>query len=80
MPLRYTRHLVTFAGVVALGAVLAGCGGAPMPTPTASSSRSATPSPSPTAKAPVFHPDGTAAANQQYFDYVNRALNASSGL
>ena len=80
MPLRYTRHLAAVAGVVALGAVLAGCGGAPMPTPTASTSRSATPSPSPTAKAPVFHPDGSAAANQQYIDYVNRALNASSGL
>ena len=75
MPLRYTRHLATIAGVVALGAMLVGCGGAPMPTPTVSASGSATPSPSPTAKAPVFHPDGSAAANQQYFDYVNRALN-----
>jgi len=54
---------------------LAGCVGGtpkPMPVPTGSGSASpsATPAPKPT-KVPEFKPDGTAAANKQFFDYVN---------
>lgn len=75
MAMRRSRMAVATAAALAVGSLLLGCTGQPMPVPTTSASRSATPTPSPTAKPPAFHPDGTAAANQQYFDYVNRAWN-----
>lgn len=80
MAMRRSRMAVATAAALAVGGLLVGCTGQPMPVPTTSASRSPTPSPTPTAKPPVFHPDGTAAANQQYFDYVNTAWNASYGL
>ena len=67
---------VRFAATgVALMAVLAltGCIGStpkPMPVPTGSGSASPTPTPTPT-RIPEFKPEGTAAANKQFFDYVN---------
>jgi len=78
------RRRATLAGVFVLvvGLVLAGCSGDPMPTPTQRSTASAspTPKPSPTAAIPVFRPNGSAAANQQYFDYVNRTLASAQGM
>ncbi len=74
MAIRRLALTVAFTGVLAIA--LSGCGNAPMPVPTyePSSTASPTPSPTPTAKVPKFHPDGTAAANQQYFDYINAGL------
>lgn len=62
-------------GLVAV-ALLAGCvPSKPMPTPT--TSPSATPSATPTPVAPpTLKPDGTAAQNRKYFDFVN--LNYTS--
>ena len=76
--MRVARHAVACvtAGVAAL--LLTGCvSAAPTPTPTTSSS--ATPSPSASAIevpeiAPTLLPGGTALANKDYFDYVNRKL------
>ncbi len=71
---------LALVGVLALA--LSGCGGAPMPVPTLSpsSTSSPTPSPSPTAAIPKFRPDGSAAANQQYFDYVNKTWADAYGM
>jgi hypothetical protein len=58
-----------------LVSALAACGPtpSPMPVPTNSSSGSPSPTPSPSAtKIPKFHPDGTAAQNHQFFDWVNQ--------
>lgn len=68
--------------VAVLAAVLAGCvGTTPMPTPTQSESSSATPAPSSTAKPkPELRPDGSAAANKQFFDFVNAEFNATHGM
>lgn len=80
MAMRRSRMAVATAAALAVGGLLVGCTGQPMPVPTTSASRSPTPSPTPTAKPPAFHPDGTAAANQQYFDYVNLQWNRGSGM
>ncbi|MFM9878649.1 MAG: DUF6993 domain-containing protein [Rhodoglobus sp.] len=81
MVMRSGRLALAAVAVAFVAVLLSGCsGGEPMPVPSTSPSRTPTPSPSPTAKAPIFHPDGSAAANQQYFDYVNRAWNAQYGL
>lgn len=69
-------HVVTAVAAVALVSTLSACGPspAPMPVPTESSSGTASPSPSPSATyIPEFHPDGTAAANHQFFDWVNQS-------
>jgi hypothetical protein len=60
---------------VAVVALVSACGGAPMPVPSVSASASRTPSPGPTAKPPVLRPSGNAAANKEYFDYVNLSWN-----
>lgn len=69
------------AAVAALLAVgLAGCvEGPPMPTP--SSSPSATPTPTSTRNEvkPVLRPGQSAAANQQFFDAINRDLHGRAG-
>jgi len=65
---------VALAAVLAaaLGAALAGC----VPTPAATRGAS----PSPTASAvPTLDPNGTAADNLAYFDYVNKKLIAAGG-
>lgn len=41
-----------------------------MPVPTDSGSPSASPSPTP--RIPQLHPEGSAAANHQFFDYLNQ--------
>lgn len=69
------------AGAVVIAGLLAACGAqTPMPTPTSSSS---TPSPGPTSVLndlnPELRPGQPAAANQQFFDATNAALQASSG-
>lgn len=51
----------------------------PVPTPSESS-----PTPTPTSTSittkPVLHPDGSAAANKQFFDLVNKEFNAAHGM
>lgn len=66
--------------VAAAGLLLAACvQGEPMPVPTYTPSGS--PEPSASAKpVPVLRPGGTAAQNQQWFDYVNEAHFASHGM
>jgi hypothetical protein len=61
---------------------LAGCTpGKPMPLPPISVSPSASASSTPTAApVPKLHPGGTAAANQQFFDYLNGAFVAQYGM
>lgn len=77
------KTAIAATGALALAAigVLAGCGPqTPMPTPTASSS---TPSPEPTSVRnelnPVLRPGQSAAANQQFFDATNQALQSQQG-
>ncbi|MDO7882357.1 DUF6993 domain-containing protein [Salinibacterium soli] len=62
----------TLAAGAAIAVLLAGCvqEPEPMPVPTVSGSPSATPTPEPT-RIPELHPEGGAAANHQFFDYVN---------
>lgn len=52
-----------------------------MPVPTqsesASPSASATPTPKPD---PILRPDSSAAANKQFFDFVNKNFNAANGM
>ncbi|MEQ1736089.1 MAG: hypothetical protein ABL886_06785 [Rhodoglobus sp.] len=76
------RVTLAFALAGGLAVFLSACGGAPMPVPTytPTSTASPTPSPTPSAKPPVFHPTGTAAANQQYFDYVNLKWATAYGM
>jgi hypothetical protein len=62
---------------------LTGCiGDKPMPVPTSSgsSSSSATSTPEPTETIPILRPEGNAAANKQFFDYVNKKFNAANGM
>jgi hypothetical protein len=70
-----TRLVVVGAGASVVGLLLSGCVGTtpePMPVPTYTST--VTPSASPTPeRIPTFHPEGSAAANHQFFDYVNQA-------
>ena len=68
-------------GAAVLAGLLVACGSqAPMPTPTASAS---SPSPAPTSVRnelnPQFRPGGSAAANQQFFDATNQALQSAAG-
>lgn len=66
-------RMATVVLAVASVATLAACAGGdpkPMPVPTSSGSASPTPTPTPT-RIPIFHPTGTAAANHQFFDWVN---------
>ncbi len=72
--MRLPRPVISLVGVALLVAALAGCVGEPMPVPTYTPTGSATPSATPDAD-PVFRPNGSAAANQQYFDFVNQAWN-----
>ncbi|MFZ2964518.1 MAG: hypothetical protein WA006_07535 [Rhodoglobus sp.] len=80
MPSSRTR-VALGATITALAlAALAGCvQGAPMPTPTATP----TPSVSPTSVTndlnPVLRPGQSAAANRQFFDATNAALQAAAG-
>ena len=66
-------RIATLALVLASVATLTACfGGDPKPMPVPTSSGSASPSPTPTpTRIPIFHPTGTAAANHQFFDWVN---------
>ncbi|MGX5680056.1 DUF6993 domain-containing protein [Schumannella luteola] len=73
---RSTTRIAAIAAVVAVTSALAGCIGQPepMPVPTTSGSPSSSPSPSPSpTRIPVIHLDGSAAANHQFFDYLNQA-------
>ncbi len=75
------RRITGLMLALVVGLLLAGCTGEPMPTPTESRSASASPTPSPSTDAvPEFRPNGSAAANQQYFDYVNRTLASAQGM
>ena len=82
MATRHHRITLVSASAAVVTAILSGCGGAPMPVPTAAPSGSASPTPSPTstAKIPVLRPTGSAAANQQFFDYVNVNWIATHGM
>lgn len=81
-----TTRLSRFAAVLSVSTVvalaLAGCiNGEPMPVPTPSGSASASSSPTPAPRPdPKLHPDGTAAANKQFFDFVNKNFNATHGM
>ena len=70
---RAARVVSTAVAVGFVAVVLAGCvPGDPMPVPTYTPSGS--PSPSASARpVPMLRPGGTAAQNQQWFDYVNEA-------
>lgn len=72
--MRVPRPTLPIVGVALVVLALVGCVGEPMPVPTYTPTGSASPSAEPD-QDPVFHPTGTAAANQQYFDFVNRAWN-----
>ena len=76
------RITLAFALAGGLTLALAACVGSPtsVTTYTPTSTVSPTPSPSLSAKPPVFHPTGTAAANQQYFDYVNLEWATAYGM
>jgi len=75
------RFAAAAASAAVVLAMLAGCvQGEPMPVPTQTTSSSPTPSPTPTVKPPLFRPDGSAAANKQFFDYVNKQFNAAHGM
>ncbi|MCY7412087.1 MAG: hypothetical protein LH471_03475, partial [Salinibacterium sp.] len=90
---RRQRFGVTFAVAPVLAALLvallSGCvAGIPAPvptyTPSSSASSSATPTPRPTGTAvpgpgAILRPGGTAAQNQQFFDFVASSLFATSG-
>lgn len=77
-------HGVALAAVTATLVVagLSGCvGGTPTPVPTASDTPSPAASATPTAKPdPIIRPGDSAAANQQYFDFVNTAFYAAHGM
>ncbi|MDP3208874.1 MAG: hypothetical protein Q8M65_06975 [Rhodoglobus sp.] len=80
MAIRRTALAFTLAGGLAL--TLAGCVGESMPIPTYTPTSTVSPTPSvpATPTVPQFHPGGTAAANQQYFDYVNQGWSATYGM
>lgn len=80
---RQSARTLAAATVVAAVLALTACVGddpKPMPVPTTSQSASPTPTPSETPKIPILRPGGSAAANHQFFDYVNQALHATSGM
>jgi hypothetical protein len=78
------RWIVAVAGVIMVGAALSGCvpSATPAPSPTGSeaptpvSSQSAAP---PSSRDPILRPGESAAANQQFFDFVNAALYSTQG-
>ncbi len=84
---RWQRSGVIVVVSSALAVILSGCVSgppAPVPTDSPSASTSATPSPRPTSTAvpgpgAILRPGGTAAQNQQFFDFVASGLFASSG-
>lgn len=84
--MRHRARHGTLAAVTAALAVasLAGCvdeGEMPVPSAAPSSSSSPSPSPSPTPEPdPEYRPDGTAAQNQRFFDFVNGQYHASNGM
>lgn len=67
---RFAATGLALVAAVALTGCIGGGDPEPMPVPTGSGSASPTPKPTPT-EIPEFKPDGTAAANKQFFDYVN---------
>lgn len=69
------------ATIIAIAlAALAGCvQGPPMPTPTATSTPSASPTSVTNDLNPVLRPGKPAAANRQFFDATNAALQAAAG-
>lgn len=75
------RRILAAVAAVSLAAALTACTdtGDPMPTPSlapsTSPSASIEPSPTPTEEEPPeLLPGGTALANKEYFDYINRAF------
>jgi len=84
---RWQRSGLIVAAISALVMILSGCVSgppAPVPTDSPSASPSATPTPRPTSTAvpgpgAILRPGGTAAQNQQFFDFVASGLFASSG-
>ena len=84
---RWQRSGVIVVVSSAVAVILSGCVSgppAPVPTDSPSASASATPSPRPTSTAvpgpgAILRPGGTAAQNQQFFDFVASGLFASSG-
>lgn len=73
---------MTLAGTSAMLALaaLAGCVQAPpMPTPTMTPTPSASPTSVRNEPKPVLRPGGSAAANRQFFDATNAALQAAAG-
>lgn len=80
---RPSARSLAAATVVAAVLALTACVGndpTPMPVPTTSQSASPTPTPSETPVIPILRPGGSAAANHQFFDYVNQALHATGGM
>jgi hypothetical protein len=77
---RARRRILPLGIAVISIAMLTGCvGDSEMPVP--SLLPSASPSPSATAEPdPEFRPDGTAAQNQHFFDFVNSQYQASNGM
>lgn len=77
MPHSFLRRSAVILAVSLAVGVLSGCitpAPEPMPVPTSSSSASSTPTPSDEPeRIPELRPDGSAAANHQYFDYLNQA-------
>jgi len=84
--LRLAYSACGLATTLFVSTLLAGCAPTvPMPVPTAdpspTSSVRPTPVPSPTASAPlVYLPNGTAKANQPYFDFVNQTFFNANGI
>jgi hypothetical protein len=81
MPFAFRRVVGAAAVAIAVASVLAGCVNAPMPVPTIVP----TPTGSSTADAntpalPILRPGDSAAANQQFFDYVNSTWYAKHGM
>lgn len=80
---RMARAAAAAAAGVLIIATLSACGGGEpvsAPTPGQSGSPSSSASPTPSARVPVLRPDGSAAANKQFFDYVNKEFNAQFGM
>ena len=76
--MRIMKFTVTAASAVVMCAVLTSCSTelsdtVPMPVPTASESASAAPTSAPSPD-PTLLPGGTALANFDYFDFVNKRL------
>lgn len=74
-----TRASLAVTAVVAVLA-LAGCvQGPPAPTPTTAPTPSSSPTSVTNELNPVLRPGASAAANQQFFDATNQALQAAAG-